>query len=209
VTISAASDLADVVVRNELGGELHLDFVGWSGANFTGTITGRGSISLDGSNFTTLSFTETDLELTNPVLGQVLHVDTTGVLRAGQELVTFGDTANPFDLLAGVVDDLENGQGLDSSELVRRLAGRLETLDRVHDDLLLGLGVLGSRSARLTSAGGRQGELELQLRGRLSAVEDADLAEVALELTRSQTILELAQAAGARVIQTSLLEFLG
>ena len=39
--------------------------------------------------------------------------------------------------------------------------------------------------------------------------EMADLAEVATKLARSQMILEVAQAASARVLQTSLLNFLG
>jgi len=208
VNIPPPGERADVVVRNEQGGELHLDLEGWNGTDYTGTITGRGSISLDGQTFTSLTFTETDLELTDPVLGQVLHLDTTGVLRAGVELVSFGDTTNAFDLLQGVVEDLANEQGLDSAELNARLGNRLETLDRVHDDLLLGLGVLGARSARLESATQRQSDLALQFQGRLSEVEDADLSEAALEFTRSQATLELAQAAGARLIQTSLLDFL-
>jgi flagellin-like hook-associated protein FlgL len=209
VKIPPPGQRADVAVRNEQGGVLHLDLEGWNGNDYTGTVTGRGSVSLDGVDFTALTFTETDLELADPILGQVLHLDTTGVRRAGVELVSFGDTDNAFDLLAGVVEDLANGQELDSAELNARLGNRLETLDRVHDDLLLGLGVLGARSARLNSATERQGDLALQLTGRLSEVEDADLSEAALEFTRSQAILELAQAAGARLIQTSLLQFLG
>jgi flagellin-like hook-associated protein FlgL len=209
VPIPPPGQRSDLLLRNEQGGVLHLDLEGWNGNDYTGAITGRGSISLDGTSFTALTFTETDLELADPVLGQVLHVDTTGVLRAGVELVSFGDTDNAFDLLQGVVEDLENQQGLAPAELNARLGSRLETLDRVHDDLLLGLGVLGARSARLASATERQGDLALQLTGRLSEVEDADLSEAALEFSRSQAILELAQAAGARLIQTSLLQFLG
>jgi flagellar hook-associated protein 3 FlgL len=86
---------------------------------------------------------------------------------------------------------------------------RLEDLERVHDDLLRGLGVLGSRAASLVAAGTRQEEVALELHGRLSRVEDADLAEAALDLARSDMVLQVAQAAGARVIQTSLLDFLG
>jgi flagellin-like hook-associated protein FlgL len=209
VKIPAPGARADVRVRNERGGELHLDFEGWNGNDYTGTVVGRGSISLDGATFTALTFAETDLELADPVLGQVLHLDATGVLRAGVELVTFGDTVNAFDLLQGVVEDLRNEQGLDSAELNARLSNRMEALDGVHDELLVGLGVLGARGARLASASERQSDLGLQLRARLSGVEDADLSEAALEFTRSQTILELAQAAGARLIQTTLLNFLG
>lgn len=208
VTIPGPGERSDVVVRNEQGGELHLDMSAWTGADLIETVTGRGSISLDGENFTALTFGETDLELSDPSLGQVLHVDTRALLRAGRELVGFGNTANPFDLLQGVIDDLNNDQGLASGEIVERLSNRLETLDGVHDQLLLGLGTIGARSARLAAAGARQGEIALELSGRLSEVEDADLAEVALDLSRSQMMLELAQLAGARVIQTSFLNFI-
>ena len=207
-SVALTAERADVVVRNEQGGELHLDLSAWNGQDFTGTVSGAGSVSLDGDTFAALSFAETDLELADGTLGQVVHLDTRGVLRAGRELVTFGDTANPFDLLQGVVDDLRNAQGLDSPELVQRLSGRLDTLDHVHDELLQGLGVLGARTARMAKADDRQGELELQLRGRLSDVEDADLAQAAIDLSRSQMILEVAQASGSRLLQTSLLNFL-
>lgn len=208
VTLPPPGQRADVVVQNEKGGVLHLDFEGWNGNDYTGAITGRGSVSLDGANFTTLTFAETDLELVNAELGQVLHIDARGIQRAGEELVRFGETANPFDLLAGIVDDLENGQALDGNEVLARLTERLDDLDRVHDDLLVGLGVVGARTARLLNADVRQGELELRLQGRLSEVEDADLSAAAIDLARSQMILEIAQAAGARVIQTSFLQFL-
>lgn len=208
VKIPGPGERSDVVVRNEQGGELHLDMSAWTGADFIQTVTGRGSISLDGDTFTALSFNETDLELSEGSLGQVLHVDTRTVLRAGRELVSFGSTANPFDLLQGVIDDLRNQQGLRSDEIVTRLSDRLANLDSVHDQMLVGLGSIGARSARLAAAGSRQGEIQLELSGRLSQVEDADLAEVALDFSRSQMMLELAQASGARVIQTSFLNFL-
>ena len=208
VHIPSAGERSDVVVKNEKGGELHLDLGNWTGADFLATATGHGSASLDGDTFTALSFNETDLELREPSLGQVVHVDTREVLRAGRELVSFGNTSNPFDLLQGVVDDLRNGQGLSSNELVDRLSNRLSDLDRAHDQLLLGLGSVGARGARLAAAGTRQGEVELELDGRLSDVEDADLATVAIDLQRSQMMLELAQASGARVMQTSFLNFL-
>jgi flagellar hook-associated protein 3 FlgL len=209
VAIPPAGSRTNITVQNENGGELHLDLEGWNGLPYTGNVRGNGSVSFDGTSFTTLDFTSTDLELHNDALGQVVHIDTTSVRRAGSELVTFGDTANPFDILDGIVGDLRNEEGLAPSELFARLSGRLDAIDDVHEDLLVGLGVVGSRSARLGGAEERQEGLELELRGRLSAVEDADLAEAALDMSRSQMILELAQAAGARLIQTSMLNFLG
>jgi flagellar hook-associated protein 3 FlgL len=200
---------SDFIVTNEDGGELHLDLTGYTGAAYTDTVTGNGSVSLDGTNFTALSFTETDLELRDDEAGIVLHVDATSVRRAGSELVTFGGTTNVFDLMQGISDDLRNGNDLTSSEIVERLGQRLGDIDRNHQNVLTGLGVLGSRSARLQSSDGRALDVEVLLESQLSDVADADLAKVAIDLTRSDMILQLAQASGARLIQTTLLNFLG
>ncbi len=201
-------DLSDIVVENESGGTLHLDLSGYAGGSFTGTFTGQGSASLDGSTFVALDFTQTDLELRDDARGIVLHVDTTGVERAGKELVTFGGTGNVFDLLAGLAGDLRNEEGLDSHELLGRLDDRLEEIGKNQQGVLLGLGVLGSRSQRLISAEDRVQSVELQLETLLSNERDADFAEVALDLARADLTLQTAQASGARLIQTSLLNFL-
>jgi len=202
-------EAADFVVTNENGGELHLDLTGYSGAAFGGTVTGNGSISLDGTTFTALSFTESDLELRDDASGMVLHVDTTGVSRAGNELVTFGGTTNVFDLMQGIADDLRNADGIAQTEIHARLNQRLGELDRNHENVITSLGVLGSRSSRLQASDGRALDVEVLLQGQLSDASDADLAEVAIDLARSDMILEVAQASGARLIQTTLLNFLG
>jgi flagellar hook-associated protein 3 FlgL len=202
------ADAADFVVENGLGGELHLDFSGYSGGDHTGTVTGQGSISIDGSTFTAIDFSATDLELRNEATGTVLHVDTTQVTRAGSELVTFEGTVNLFDLMQGIAEDLRNADRLDADGVTERLNTRLEELDRNQDNLLVGLGVLGSRSQRLRGAEERVRGVELQLQTLLSNVQDADFAEVALDLARSELTLQIAQASGARLIQNSLLNFL-
>jgi flagellin-like hook-associated protein FlgL len=177
---ASSSERADVVVVNESGAELHLDLSGWTGSSFAGSVSGAGSISLDGEEYVALTLAETDLELVDAAAGLVLHVDTTSVKRAGKELVTFGSTVNAFDLLQGIAEDLRNADGLEASDVHARLSQRLSDLDRVHEDMLLGIGVLGSRSARLADADARALDLDLELSQSLSRVEDADLAGVAL-----------------------------
>jgi flagellar hook-associated protein 3 FlgL len=204
----ASPEAALFVVANEKGGELHLDVSGWTGADYGGTVTGAGSISLDGTTFTALTFTETDLELKNAATGNVVHVDTTGVLRAGQEVVSFGGASNVFDTLAGIADDLRNADGLAQGEMLGRLDLRLGELDRNAENVRLGLGVLGSRSARAQAAQTRLHGLDLQLNGLLSETRDADLAEAVTTMMRAEQTLQIAQATGVRLIQTSLLNFL-
>ncbi len=197
-----------VRIANENGAEVFIDFSGWTGAAVSATLTGAGSISLDGANYTPITLTETDLQLTADGGATVLHLDTTGIHRAGVELVTFAGAVNIFDTLQGIVDDLENGDGLDPRELRERLDIWLGELDRNHENLQIATGELGSLSARASSLESSFDDEQIAVRGLLSGVEDVDFAQVALDMTRSEQTLQLAQATSARLLQTSLLNFL-
>ncbi|HED65203.1 MAG TPA: flagellar hook-associated protein 3 [Planctomycetes bacterium] len=204
-----AAGTTDFVIENEQGGELHLDMSGYTGADYSGIVRGEGSIALDGKTFTPLSFTETNLELKDDPQGRIVHVNATGVKSAGNESVEFGGTANVFDLMGQIADDLRNEDGLSSSDLISRLNRRLEELDRHHSNILVAAGTLGARSQRLQISDERTANVEVRLQGLLSDVRDADLAEVSLDLTRSNYLLQLTQSAGSQLIQSSLLNFLG
>jgi flagellar hook-associated protein 3 FlgL len=201
-------DLADFTVTSAGGAELHLDFSAYTGVDVNAAVHGDGSISLDGTSFTPLTFTETDLELVDPTSGRVLHVDTTAVHRAGPELVQFGGTIGVFELLAGIAGDLNNVQGLSADELSQRLGMWLGELDRNQQNVLQATGVLGANGQRLVRM--EEGLLlsEVETHGLLSGIEDADFSQVVLDMTRAEQTLELAQATSVRLLSTSLLNFL-
>ncbi len=199
---------ADFVVTDEHGATLHLDFTGFTGAGFSGTVSGAGSISLDGSTFTAIDFNEDDLELTDAATGATVHVDGRGIVRSGTDLVTFSGTVNVFDVLQGIVDDLDNIHELDADELAARLTSRLAELDRNRENLQTGVGAIAARSQRLADADARLTDVDLHLKSMLSNVEDADLSSVVLELTRAEQTLQVTQAAGARLLGTTLLNYL-
>jgi flagellar hook-associated protein 3 FlgL len=205
---SGDADYADFVVTNAAGGEVHLDFSGWGGGDVAGPVTGAASVSLDGVAFTSIDFTETDLRLENQTTGAIVHVDTQGLQRSGDELLHFSGDVSVFDVLDSIASDLSNSADFDSEDIVKRLGLGLGEIDRHHDNVLNGLGVLGSRSARLDDAATRLESLEVQVSAQLSTVRDADLSEAVLDLQRNEQILQLSQAAGTRLLQTSLLNFL-
>ena len=202
------ADFTDFVVTDADGSELHLDFTAWTGADFTGTVSGTASIAMDGGDFTALDLSATDLELSDDATATILHVDATGITRAGSELVTFRGAANVFDTLQGIAADLRSGQALGGEMLTERLGTRLEELDRNSANLLAGLSQVGSRMERIETTQERLGEVDLHLQGLISETEDADLTAVVLDLNRSEMTLQVAQAAGARLLQQSLLNYL-
>jgi flagellar hook-associated protein 3 FlgL len=202
------ANYTDFVVTNQDGAEVHLDFSGYAGGSNTAALTGEGSISIDGATFTPLTLAETDLQLIDGRSGAVLHVDTTQVTRAGVELVGFDGAANVFDALKGAISDLENGQGLKADEMAARLEMRLGEIDRNHENMLQSISVLGSRLSRIEAALGTLDSMETELASHLSSVQDADLASVVTDATQAEQTMQLAQMAGSRLMQNSLLNFL-
>jgi len=199
---------ADFVVKDEFGSEVYLDFSGYTGAAVNTTLTGTGSVSLDGVSFTAFTGTETDLQLIDAGTGSVVHLNMNDVDRAGSDLVHFAGTVNVFTVLEGIVSDLKNESGLETNELVNRLGLRLDELDRNHSNVIGALGTLGGSAQRMQLTETQTQELDLRLRGLLSNEEDADFSELILDLTQTERTLELAQLSGTRLIQTSLLNFL-
>ena len=204
----ASAEATDFVVKDADGSELHLDFTGYTGVDFSGTVQGDGSLSLDGVAWTAIDFVATDLELVHGTDGAVLHVDTTTITRASDDVVVFEGSANLFDTLTGLASDLRRAGEFTQQELNDRIGARLSEFDRGYDQLISSLTRLGSRAVRLDGAEARLSSLELELKGRLSLTEDADLAETALEMARTQQSLEVVQAAGARLLQQTLLNYL-
>jgi flagellar hook-associated protein 3 FlgL len=159
-------------------------------------------------SFRALAFTETDLQLIDKGSGSVVHVDTTQVHRAGVELVAFDGAANIFDALHGAIEDLENGHDLDAGEMAARLEMRLGEIDRNHENLLRGTAVLGARLGRIETTLGSLDSMSTELASRLSQVEDADLASVVMDAGQAEQAMQLAQMAGSRLMQNTLLNFL-
>lgn len=199
---------ADFVVKDDSGAEVRLDFTGYTGVAVNSTLTGSGSVSLDGVNFTAFDGTETNLQLIDASTDSVVHLNVTDVDRSGSDLVQFTGTVNVFAVIEGIVSDLKNESGLEPNELVDRLGLRLEEIDRNQTNLLGALGTLGGSAQRMALTETQTQELDLRLRGLLSNVEDADFSELILDLTQTEQTLELAQLSGTRLIQTSLLNFL-
>jgi flagellar hook-associated protein 3 len=202
------AEATDIVVKTASGAEVHLDMTGWTGAASTSVVSGAGSISIGGSAYTPLDFSETDLEMKNPATGSVVHVNLGGVNRAGEELVQFEGAVNMFDALQEIVDALENETELESNKVVDRLGMGLNELDRNQANLLGGIGVLGSRSVRMTNSLERLEGQTLELEGMRSDLRDVDFSQAVLELTQAEQRLELVQMSGTRMISNSLLNFM-
>lgn len=199
---------ADVLVRDENGAVIHIDARGFNGTSSTATMTGTGSIRAGSGDFVAIDPSATAFELVDPTTDSILRVDTTAVVRATRDVAQFAGTSDVFSAIDGIVEDLRNDGDLSLDETQARMDARLQELIRNHDAILTGIGRAGASTQRLAATDERLSNQQLTVAGRLSQVEDIDIADAILAMTRAQQSLELAQSTGARLLQTSLLDYL-
>jgi flagellar hook-associated protein 3 FlgL len=116
-----------------------------------------------------------------------------------------GDGSTPGSLLAvlrTIETDLTNGNttALQTTDL--------QALDAANDTVTNAQATVGARSDRLTTALSRLQSIQQSTTALLSNTEDADVAQVMVNLTQEQTVFQAALKAGANIVQPSLMDFL-
>jgi flagellar hook-associated protein 3 FlgL len=84
----------------------------------------------------------------------------------------------------------------------------LQNLDSSMDTLTSAIAVVGATSNRLTTAASRLSELEQSTTSLLSDTQDADMAQTMIDFSTQQSVYQSALAAGSKIVQSSLLDFL-
>lgn len=113
----------------------------------------------------------------------------------------FGDGADSiFNVLSTIATKLETDPGALTAEL-DRLDVRAATIRN-------GLSTVGARSNQLERMRQSADDMALNVSQSLSDVEDIDLPQTITDLQLQQTAYQAALAAGARVVQPSLIDFL-
>ncbi len=125
---------------------------------------------------------------------QKVRVDTGGQ-------AVFGTGSNQlFTVLADVANHLRTDP--------TQLGADLDRLDQVSQKLQSGLSAVGARYNQVAHARQSADDHLLSLTSQLSDVEDIDLPKTMTDLQLQQTAYQAALAAGARVVQPSLVDFL-
>jgi flagellar hook-associated protein 3 len=175
----------------------------------TGTFTSLASLSIDGgASATTVDFTSSSVQVHDAGDGSVLNVDVSALSRTGTERVTYAGTFDPFTLLIAMRDTLRGATDSNKSETQAKLTVLLGAVDGAHDGVLNGLSLYGGRSEQMTALTSRLDNLELSAQESLSNAEDADLTESILKMNQQQLVYQASLSVSARIVQTSLLDFL-
>ncbi|MFH2002627.1 MAG: flagellar hook-associated protein FlgL [Planctomycetota bacterium] len=201
---TTAPDAADFMVTNDSGDRVYLDL---TGALSSGTvnITSTGTLSLDGGSTTHAIDFSSNQTLPNPADGTVTNIDSSGIVRTGEEHLAYSGTFDIFQVLAAIRDDLYNTDGLSEPEQLASISARLTELTNAHEDVLASLSDLGGRSARLDMMSFRLEEYDLKIQSLTAGIEDADVTEAIMDLQMANQGMQLAQSVIAAIMQSSIL----
>lgn len=112
----------------------------------------------------------------------------------------FNGTPRIFEVLGAISDHLKN----DPSQLDADLA----QIDLIKENVLNERSYLGAKINRVELHQARLEDLELNYTELLSQNEDADMAEVYMNLNMQESVYRASLSAGSRIIQPSLVDFL-
>ena len=198
-------------------------FVGSTGsAGGTGTSSVRGdtwltvtgsagnyNLSIDGGLSTVnTDGTNANLAVTHSTTGEILYVDTTQITGTGVDLVRAPGSYDIFDTLIGIRDILNNEDNLSDTQVREMVDSSLNSLDEM-SELLIGAEVsIGSRIGFLDDLNDNIQDIEFYAEDETTRLVEADIAQIAIDLSRRQVLYQMSLSVAAKVMSVSLMDFL-
>lgn len=177
---------------------------------FSGTdgLTGDGTISVDGGLTSLAIDFSASQTIVDSTSGGQAHIDTQQITRPGTDYLEFPGTANAFQVLHELAQDLRNNRDLSNADYAAALDRRIGDLSEMADHILITMGRQSASLQSLEELEYRIGDLELEVETQLSNVQSTDIPETVLRLQNEQSLLEFTYSVTAQITSTSLLNFL-
>lgn len=200
---------SDLKVTGPNGEVVYLDTTSIA-PGFSGSvdIAGSGTISFDeGQTATPITFSANQ-SITDSQTGRVVHLDTTNASRVGSDSVEFPGTADAFQAIAALRDDLLNTRELSATQNREAIGRRLNDIERIEGHLLNEIGVQSVALQRIDRLLLRTEDQQLDQRTVHSDTVSADLANAAVDLQELLNLQQFTMATISQLLSPNLLQFL-
>ncbi len=163
----------------------------------------------DGASYVTVpAGGDANQAVTDSRTGQVLYVDTTGITSTGVELVSMPGTHDIFNTLITIRDILANKNGLPEAQLKTLRENSLEVLDEVSNLLLQASVTVGSKIGFLENLKNNLTDLKGNTDDNTTRLQEADIAQIAIDISRRQTLYQMSLSVAGKLMSMSLLDFI-
>ena len=200
-------DEGDVTVTGSYAAGFTITFADTLG-NVPELVVGNNSLGVTITpNTTTDGIGDVNLAVTDST-GRVLYVNTTGITGTGVDWVRVPGTYDIFNALITIRDRLETEGGLTDAQLQELRSNALRSLQELRG-LLVGDSVsMGSRIGFLDDLKGSLDNIKYDTKDETARLEQADIAEIAINLSRREVLYQMSLSVAARLMSMSLLDFI-
>ncbi len=159
-------------------------------------------------NTTTQGTGNTRLAVTAPD-GRVLYVNTTGIVNTGVELVSVSGAHDIFNSLITIRDILRNERDFSDARVLLLLEDSANSLEEVSNLLVQNSVTTGSRIGVLEDLKDSLNNLKYNTEDEAVRLQEADIAQIAIDLSRREILYQMSLSLAARIMSVSLLDFIG
>jgi len=140
--------------------------------------------------------------------GQVLYVDATNIGSTGVDWVRVPGTYDIFNTLITIRDRLETEGGLTSVELEELRNNALSSLAELNNLLLQSSVSMGSKIGFLDDLKESLNNMKYDTEGEATRLQQADIAQIAIDLSRREVLYQMSLAVAAKLMSLSLLDYI-
>jgi len=140
--------------------------------------------------------------------GRILYVDTTTIENAGTDLVNVPGTNDVFDMLITIRDILRNDRGLSEEQFQDTVSLATEAFQEINNSLSQVSVTVGSRIGFLDNLNQSIDDIHFNIEEEKSKLEEADITQIVIDLAQRQTLYQMSLSVAARLMSTSLLDFI-
>ncbi|MFG0334812.1 MAG: flagellar hook-associated protein FlgL [Maioricimonas sp. JB049] len=179
-------------------------------AGFNGTVdlTADGTLSIDGGATEVPINYSANQAVVDGDDGTFVRLNTTGVTRAGVDVIEYPGTANVFQTLVQLRDTILNTADLPVAERDEQFALRLDDLQRQGAHMLDVIGQQSISLQQLDRLQLRTEDLMIEAETIRIETETTDFASTILAFQEEQTMIQYTLASLARVYDVSVLDFI-
>jgi flagellin-like hook-associated protein FlgL len=140
--------------------------------------------------------------------GQVLYVDATNINSTGVNMVSVPGTCDIFNTLITVRDLLKNERGLSDAQLSRFRSGLSDSLDETYNLLVEKETSIGSKIGFIDNLKNSLENIKNNTEDEATILQEADIAQLAIDITRRETLYQMSLAVAGKLMSMSLLDFI-
>jgi flagellar hook-associated protein 3 FlgL len=199
----------DLKLTNAAGDAVYVDMTGLA-AGFQGAVTIRaeGTFSTDGGATTVpIGFADSEA-VTDSRDGRILYVNSADMERAGVEPVNMSGDLDIFNVLMNLRDTIANTRNLSDGRQMDLLSEDMGNLTGIMNHVTEWMTTNGSQLQAMSSLNDILTNRKSLAQQQASALDNADITEVASELARRQVLYQMALATTSKLLSLSMADYM-